>query len=552
MRYIHKAGILHRDLKPQNILIDNNYYPKVCDFGLSRCFADSLTNSMQLSMTGSIGTPLYMAPELYEDDQHYGPAVDVYAFAFLAYEIVTGNEPFCENGKSATLTELIRKIKNGLRPKFEYNINDNMKDLIEKCWSQDPKDRPSFDEIFEMLSSNFSFSDETVDEDELNEYLEMLNESRNATKQENELDKLKSELTLKNEENKNLQIEVSKLKNEIKNLHDEIDRLKNPDSNGDSNKSKCLHIKICAANRILSLRPFQKPDSYVTLRLKSQSSDLATTVYYDSNNPVWNEEFDLIFNDKNDFLIINMYNKSSKGDEKLMNQLELPVYDLMVYDQVDRKEIDIMLKKKKAGTLIFEVQALSLNEVQNSSSRNEKEYINWKLVKDNFIKILLISGDVSGKSALLNRFVKDTNSYNDLATIGVYFKNRNIEIDGNSVEMQIWDSAAQERFRSITKAYFKGIHGIIICFDVNRKDSLLSINYWIKEFKEMDFDKKIPIVLSGNMIDAGNREVSYDEAEKFASENGWRYFETSAKENIGVEEPFRYIAIKSLKYKNKI
>lgn len=247
-----------------------------------------------------------------------------------------------------------------------------------------------------------------------------------------------------------------------------------------------------------------------------------------------------------------MYNKSSKGDEKLMNQLELPVYDLMVYDQVDRKEIDIMLKKKKAGTLIFEVQALSLNEVQNSSSRNKKEYINWKLVKDNFIKILLISGDVSGKSALLNRFVKDTNSYNDLATIGVYFKNRNIEIDGNSVEMQIWDSAAQERFRSITKTYFKGIHGIIICFDVNRKDSLLSINYWIKEFKEMDFDKKIPIVLSGNMIDAGNREVSYDEAEKFASENGWRYFETSAKENIGVEEPFRYIAIKSLKYKNKI
>ena len=52
-----------------------------------------------------------------------------------------------------------------------------MKDLIEKCWSQDPKERPSFDEIFEKLSTDFSYSEETVDEDEINEYLEMLEEN---------------------------------------------------------------------------------------------------------------------------------------------------------------------------------------------------------------------------------------------------------------------------------------------------------------------------------------------------------------------------------------
>ncbi|KAK8838287.1 hypothetical protein M9Y10_035710 [Tritrichomonas musculus] len=88
MRFLHKSGILHRDLKPQNILVD---------FGLSKCFANSLTNSMQFSMTGQIGTPLYMAPEMFEDEEHFGPAVDVYAFALLAYEIVTGKEPFSEN-----------------------------------------------------------------------------------------------------------------------------------------------------------------------------------------------------------------------------------------------------------------------------------------------------------------------------------------------------------------------------------------------------------------------------------------------------------------------
>ena len=97
MRYLHRGGIVHRDLKLENILIDNNYHPKVCDFGLSKCFSESLRNSMRLSMTGQVGTPLYMAPELYEsDDDNYGPGVDVYAFSILQYEIVTGQEPFSE------------------------------------------------------------------------------------------------------------------------------------------------------------------------------------------------------------------------------------------------------------------------------------------------------------------------------------------------------------------------------------------------------------------------------------------------------------------------
>ena len=78
MKYLHEHGIIHRDLKPENILIDKNYYPKICDFGLARCFPLSLTNSYKMTMTGQIGTPLYMAPELLmEEAGHYGPEVDV-------------------------------------------------------------------------------------------------------------------------------------------------------------------------------------------------------------------------------------------------------------------------------------------------------------------------------------------------------------------------------------------------------------------------------------------------------------------------------------------
>ncbi|KAK8843730.1 hypothetical protein M9Y10_024797 [Tritrichomonas musculus] len=167
-----------------------------------------------MSMTGKIGTPLYMAPELLEDQDHYGPAIDVYAFAIMAYEIVTGKEPFSEKGKSATLKTLLRKISTGGRPEFTEGVNDKMKDLISQCWSQDPNQRPSFESIFERLSTDFSFSDETVDDDEINEYLEKLGESRNndaapSSSLQDELDKLK-------EENRNCKEQINRIEDEKK------------------------------------------------------------------------------------------------------------------------------------------------------------------------------------------------------------------------------------------------------------------------------------------------------------------------------------------------
>lgn len=88
MRYLHEQGILHRDLKLQNVLVDAEYYARVCDFGLSKCFSEALTSSIQISMTANIGTPLYMAPEIFnydndDDDDtkhHFGPGIDVFFF----------------------------------------------------------------------------------------------------------------------------------------------------------------------------------------------------------------------------------------------------------------------------------------------------------------------------------------------------------------------------------------------------------------------------------------------------------------------------------------
>lgn len=178
MRYLHSQGILHRDLKPENILIDDNFYPHVCDFGISRCFPEALSNSMKIEMTGNIGTPLYMAPELFQDKGEFTAGIDVYAFAFIAYEIVTGKEPFSEKGKNANIALIFHNVATGARPEFGPGIPDKMVQLISLCWSKDPSDRPSFDHIFNLLSKDFTYINEDVDKEEINCYLDDLEDSR--------------------------------------------------------------------------------------------------------------------------------------------------------------------------------------------------------------------------------------------------------------------------------------------------------------------------------------------------------------------------------------
>lgn len=92
MSYLHSNKVLHRDLKPENILIDDFLHPKISDFGLSKIL-DFLSVSMIVqSQKGTKGTPIYMSPEAFEEE--YSNASDVYAFAIIVYEIVSGERPF--------------------------------------------------------------------------------------------------------------------------------------------------------------------------------------------------------------------------------------------------------------------------------------------------------------------------------------------------------------------------------------------------------------------------------------------------------------------------
>ncbi|KAK8844443.1 hypothetical protein M9Y10_024301 [Tritrichomonas musculus] len=182
MRYLHRHGVIHRDLKPENILVDSNFYPRVSDFGLSKCIFGSLSKSSNLTMTGQIGTPMYMAPELLRGEDSYGSSVDVYAFSILAYEIVTGDSPYGDLGSLSSFV-FANKVMSGYRPKLNSKIPRKMQNLLSRCWSDNPHDRPSFDEIFEELSSdNFGYLGESVEEEEIREYLSLLGEERESPK----------------------------------------------------------------------------------------------------------------------------------------------------------------------------------------------------------------------------------------------------------------------------------------------------------------------------------------------------------------------------------
>ncbi|KAG1714257.1 Ras-related protein Rab-35 [Nymphon striatum] len=154
---------------------------------------------------------------------------------------------------------------------------------------------------------------------------------------------------------------------------------------------------------------------------------------------------------------------------------------------------------------------------------------------DHLFKLLIIGDSGVGKSSLLLRFADNTFSGNYITTIGVDFKIRTIEVDGDKVKLQIWDTAGQERFRTITSTYYRGTHGVIVVYDVTSGESFANVKRWLHEI-----DQNCEIVnriLVGNKNDDPDRKVVLTEdAQRFADQMGIQLFETSAKENINVEE----------------
>ena len=157
----------------------------------------------------------------------------------------------------------------------------------------------------------------------------------------------------------------------------------------------------------------------------------------------------------------------------------------------------------------------------------------------NYLLKFIIIGDAAvGKSNLLVRYTSGQFKEEYQLTIGVEFGSNNVIISDNIYRIQIWDTAGQENFRSITRSYYKNTACAIIVYEISNKKSFENISSWIEECKNTA-PKSILMVLVGNKCDLDNREVTEEEGREFAEKNGMLFFETSAKTGKNVEELFK-------------
>ena len=162
------------------------------------------------------------------------------------------------------------------------------------------------------------------------------------------------------------------------------------------------------------------------------------------------------------------------------------------------------------------------------------------------IKIALLGDSTVGKTAICNSFMKIEFAQDMLSTIGQEKIERRYKLkNGKEIKLVIWDTAGQERFHAIAVKALKSAQGVIIVYDVTKKETFDHVNNWLGTIKEEMTEPNL--ILFGNKIDLQNREVSFDEAEKYAIKNNLKYFETSAKLSKGIEEGFDYIINDSYK-----
>ena len=159
---------------------------------------------------------------------------------------------------------------------------------------------------------------------------------------------------------------------------------------------------------------------------------------------------------------------------------------------------------------------------------------------DYFFKLLIIGDSNVGKQPFLSRFIDDSFTATYFPTVGLDVKVKIINFQNKNVKLHITDMAGEERFRSVTKTYYKGSHGIILMYDVTGRNSFNNIRNWMKQI-EANADKSVRKVLVGHKCDEPNRVVTEEEGKKLAEEFNMGFFESSAKVNKNVSEVFYYL-----------
>lgn len=292
MKYLHDRNIIHRDLKTANILLDENFFPLITDFGVSKYFDVGKT----LEQTYHGGTLAYAAPEALGGED-YNQSVDVYSFAVVMFEVLTNSFAYPENrNQKVNFFRFTKKvIDENYRPQFTVDVKEPLKKLIEKCWSKNPEERPTFKDIFEKVTNPYYFLDD-VDYEKCNEYIKLVTAVKDPLEKlllrVEPAEDMNSQLTIDNKIliNENIQLtiqyEAMRIENERlkKDAQNSIQLKTSNDQLSSENKQlKTDNKKISSKNKILKSENKQLSSSQINLaadldRLTNSNHELSMRV----------------------------------------------------------------------------------------------------------------------------------------------------------------------------------------------------------------------------------------------------------------------------------
>ena len=185
-----------------------------------------------------------------------------------------------------------------------------------------------------------------------------------------------------------------------------------------------------------------------------------------------------------------------------------------------------------------------MSTTPSSNNSNQNTPSNYQYI----FKLILIGNSGVGKSCILQRYMKHTFNESYKCTIGVDFLMKSLVINGQTVKLQLWDTAGQEKYKSMVSSYYRGANVALIVFDLTNHQSFEALPLWIETFYKNGPEQK-NIILIGNKKDLIElRQVTQQEAEAFSETNNMMYFETSAKEGDNIEYVFNYAAEKLLEF----
>lgn len=408
----HSFKIIHRNLTTENILLDDNFYPKITGFDYA-----CIHNQKVLKNQGITGTPLYLAPEIWENGE-YSEASDVYAFSIIIYQILVGKIPFTQKNVFEFGHDVVRNV----RPKFEsFNVPDSYRKLIERCWSQDPNQRPSFSQIVQILKEEKGFITKDVDEKEYLEYINYIekfdfkfDETKEVIHLSGTTEKQKKEDLNKifkvNSQNVKYRV-IQEAKQEISRLSTHFRFYNNLKIDIDIEK-----LKKDSCDRYLQISELKGDDP----KTKEILKDINKTIEYEYNQ-LYNQ---LKFNQirLSSFIVINqIYNVFKTIGFKDKNKMQVEINKIL-----DEHPEDLLFNKEKLRQIstkdadlsqIFEsIAAIKNNPIYRFEKRIETP-IKSTLYSKKFSYSKSLSNVLSGNCIFIALYGKSTETHRVLSSI---------------------------------------------------------------------------------------------------------------------------------------